>query len=222
MLKVLRSNSACNSSLIGDILIDCGLNPKAVVRLSGILPKAVLLTHEHSDHSRLVSDWLRVCPVYATYGTWKALKRINSRNVQVIEPDYEYDIAGSVVEVYRALHESAADPCYFVVKQGKEKVLFSTDNKRIEQPKRKFTTVALEANFDEDIFNKQVLNPAVEKASLTHCSFQKAMNILKSLDLSACEQITLLHLSDRFSKPEMFKSECEKKFGIPTKIGGLK
>ena len=221
MLKVLRSSSACNSSLIGDILIDCGLNPKAVVRLSGTLPKAVLLTHEHSDHSRLVSGWLRVCPVYATYGTWKALKRLERRNVQIVEPDYEYDIAGSVVEVYRALHESAADPCYFVVKQGKEKVLFSTDNKRIEQPKRRFTEIAIEANFDEDIFNAQTLSPVIEKASLTHCSFQKAMNILGTLDLSACEQITLLHLSDRFSNPEKFKSECEKKFGIPTEIGGL-
>lgn len=221
MLKVLRSSSACNSSLIGDILIDCGLNPKAVVRLSGIVPKAVLLTHEHSDHSRLVSDWLRFCPVYATYGTWKALKRLESRNVQVVEPDYEYDIVGSVVEVYRALHESAADPGYFVVKQGKERVLFSTDNKRIEQAKRRFTEVAIEANFDEDIFNSQTLNPAVEKASLTHCSFQRAMRILENLYLRGCEKITLLHLSDRFSNPEKFKSECEKKFGIPTEIGGL-
>ena len=221
MLKVLKSSSACNSSLVGDILIDCGLNPKAVVRLSGTLPKAVLLTHEHSDHSRLVSDWLRVCPVYATYGTWKALKRLESRNVQVVEPNYEYDIVGSVVEVYRALHESAADPCYFVVRNSEGATLFSTDNKRIEQPKRRFYEVALEANFDEDIFNAQILNPAVEKASLTHCSFQRAMRILENLHLRGCEKITLLHLSDRFSDPAKFKAECEKKFGIPTRIGGL-
>lgn len=219
-MQVLKSGSACNSTVIGDILIDCGLNPKSVMRLAGHLPKAVLLTHEHADHSRLVSDWLRLCPVYATLGTWQALKRLKSRNVQIVEAGYEYDICGMTVEVWEAQHESAADPCYFVLKSESEKILFSTDNKRIEQPKRKFTTVALEANFDEDIFNKQVLNPAVEKASLSHCSFQRAIRILQSLDLSACDEIILLHLSDRFSDPVKFKAECEKKFGIPTKIGG--
>lgn len=220
MLKVLRSSSACNSSLIGDILIDCGLNPKAVVRLSGIVPKAVLLTHEHSDHSRLVSDWLRFCPVYMTQGTWQALK-VKGRNIRIVEPDNEYEVAGSVVEVYRAEHESAAEPCYFVIRNKEGSTLFSTDNKRIEQPKRRFYEVALEANYDEDVFYSHLLDPAVKKASLTHCSFQETLNILENLCLDGCERITLLHLSDRFSKPEMFKSECEKKFGIPTKIGGL-
>lgn len=220
-MKVLRSSSACNSSLVGDILIDCGLNPRAVARLSGLLPKAVLLTHEHTDHSKQVASWLRVCPVYATAGTLRALDILDNDGVQVVEPGCEYDIAGQVVEVYSAQHESAADPCYFVVRNENGATLFSTDNKRIEQPKRRFYEVALEANFDEDLLNNAKLERVVQEASLTHCSFQKAMRILESLYLRGCERITLLHLSGKLSDPERFKSECERAFGIPTFVGGM-
>jgi hypothetical protein len=47
-------------------------------------------------------------------------------------------------------------------------------------------------------------------------SFQTALLTLKTLDLSECKQIILIHLSDGYTDEKRFIQDTEKAFGIPT------
>jgi hypothetical protein len=49
-------------------------------------------------------------------------------------------------------------------------------------------------------------------------SIQTAILTLEKMDLSKCNNIVLLHLSDGLSNEKEFKEKIEMRFGIPVKI----
>lgn len=84
--SLLSSGSAGNVGLLSyqddtgerfDALLDAGLPWRACsARLGGVVPRALFLTHEHSDHARYAAEIARQfsIPVYATEGTARAAK----------------------------------------------------------------------------------------------------------------------------------------------------
>lgn len=218
-VRVLRSSSAYNATLIGNVLIDCGLTPTECIKETGDLPKALLLTHEHGDHTRHFEKWKHLCKIYATKGTFDAL---GFKNGNIIKDRMIYDIADCRVAVFASHHESAIQPVYFVIKNNDDLILFSTDNKKVDPFKLKFTEVLIEANFSMEKLLASNLPEERKERNLTHCDFSGAKNILKMLDLSACKKITLLHVSSDFGEPERYIQEIKNEFGIETCIGGEK
>lgn len=119
----LGSGSKGNGTLVrigGEyILVDCGFSTKqAVSRLSrlGVAPgdlSAILVTHEHSDHSGGVAAlaYKYAIPVYASYGTLKALE---PKLVGTVIDSHNVSTVGEVTVIPVIVPHDTREPTQFV------------------------------------------------------------------------------------------------------------
>lgn len=87
------------------------------------------------------------------------------------------------------------------------------------------TIWAVEANYDPEILRRNVakgsLDPFVAKRVIeSHMSIETTIALLKANDLSRCEKIVLLHLSDGNSDAADFIRRVEAATGVPTEVAG--
>lgn len=130
-LVVLGSGSRGNAIVIEAsgrrILVDAGFSAREICRrleLVGVDPAgidAVVLTHEHRDHSRGAEVLSRRfgMPVYGTAGTVEAVSwkpDVRSR-VRAMAPDRPVEISDFLVEPFLVPHD-AAEPVGLVVSDG--------------------------------------------------------------------------------------------------------
>ena len=120
----LGSGSKGNATVVaaGDtvVLIDCGFSLRETRRrlaLLGLQPEqltAILVTHEHSDHSAGVSRLARQCniPVYLTQGTWNSGRLEGCPEVVCFNCEHRFQIGHLEVEAVAVPHD-AREPCQF-------------------------------------------------------------------------------------------------------------
>ena len=165
----LFSGSSGNSILISTeatkILVDAGVSGKRTIEaLSSVGVnagdiKAILLTHEHTDHIQGAGILSRKydIPIYATSLTWQAalgkLKDIRKHNTRMITKS-DFFIDDLLVEPFEMPHD-AADPVGYCVSCGSRKVGIVTDlghfPKEVEYRLHACDLVLLEANHDMDL-----------------------------------------------------------------------
>lgn len=163
----LASGSNGNCYYIGNekeaLLIDAGLSAKQIqVRLSEkqidiSKIKAVLITHEHSDHSRgarVLGKRLHI-PVFLTKKTFLALRRAVQPEVpQWFELDAKFRIGAFSIYPFSKQHD-AAEACSFRISYEGTHVGVMTDiGEACEQVKLHFSkchAVFLESNYDEEM-----------------------------------------------------------------------
>jgi phosphoribosyl 1,2-cyclic phosphodiesterase len=148
--------------------------------------------------------------MYASAGTYDALK--------VSLEDRQYPFFHGYVKgpfkCFSANHD-AAEPLNFIID---EKILFITDNYKLQFDFSwfKFTCIMIEANYCEELIKGKADDFVNKRRFRSHMSFQTALLTLKTLDLSECKQIILIHLSDGYTDENRFIQDTEKAFGIPT------
>ena len=140
----LGSGSQGNGTVIraGDttLLVDCGFSrPQLEARLNqrdltiGQLD-AILVTHEHEDHRkgvRVVAEHHRI-PVYASHGTFEALRRTEKRIdhiedlIHEIEPGTPFRVKDISVHPIEVPHD-AAEPTQYVLRYAGASVGVLTD-----------------------------------------------------------------------------------------------
>lgn len=117
-LFVLGSGSGGNALVAeaGDrrLLIDAGFSAREIVRrlrLGGMDPRdleAILLTHEHADHSRGAEQLSKrfKLPVYATAGSWasRALRRVQI--ARRFQPGDRLELPGFAVQSFAVPHDA--------------------------------------------------------------------------------------------------------------------
>lgn len=150
------------------ILIDCGLAGNYAAQALeqfGFSMKnvdAILVTHDHSDHTKGVGILSRRhhIPIYANPATYKSMAPI----VGVIYPGYahtfetgkEFQIKGLSITSFSIPHD-AADPVGFVISNGAKRVGILTDIGRFNDWLLSFVAgcdmVLIEANHDIDMLN---------------------------------------------------------------------
>ena len=120
-------------------MIDAGLGPrKTLARLQSaeISPgeiDAVLLTHEHRDHTGGLPGLLRSlqCPVYATRLTAEEVRTQNERNRSATWKMFSTGAAFAIgtleVTAFSVPHD-AADPVGFTIRAGGASLAVLTDN----------------------------------------------------------------------------------------------
>jgi phosphoribosyl 1,2-cyclic phosphodiesterase len=132
-LGVLGSGSAGNCAVVigpgGPVLVDAGLSARQILsRLGGLGIAAeslcaVLLTHEHGDHTRgldvLLRDALVGVPVYCNHHTCQVLRPglRHDKRWRLIETGGTFEIAGLRVETFSVPHD-AVDPIGFVIESS--------------------------------------------------------------------------------------------------------
>ncbi len=171
----LFSGSSGNAVYIGTdtgaLLVDCGMSCKLTLEAmakAGLSPRAlqgILVTHEHSDHTRGVGILSRKLglPVYATEGTWngmaQAVGEIPAAHRVVVRAGESFFAAGMEAAPFALPHDAQEPTGYRVFAPG-HSVAVATDlgyfAPGVEAAVTGAEVVLLESNHDPDMLK---LNP---------------------------------------------------------------
>lgn len=166
----LASGSSGNAYIIKNgnfsILLDAGLSGKrtlAGLTSVGIDPatiKAILITHEHSDHiagAGIISRRLNL-PIFMTSGTWKGsaarIGNVPAENIHIIKPLDPFSLGDIEITAMNISHD-AGDPVNFVFDNGKQRAVVLTDTGCVTAEMLKVLAtcqaMVLEANHDPEM-----------------------------------------------------------------------
>ena len=209
------------------LLIEAGLPLSAIrdklrehgVSLSDLA--GVLVSHEHLDHARGVKDLLpKGIDCFMSRGTAEELEVWGHYRVHPLFQDMTEGIGPWRVNVFPLEHD-AREPLGFVVSHGTDRLLFIPDTGIIHHTFTGITLAAAEANHVTELLVNNVMEghlPACvgRRIGASHMSLENLITMLKAQDLSRCQQIFLLHLSDGNSDEARMVREVERAVGIPT------
>ena len=230
-IKVLASSSRANAYRISDgktaLLLEAGLSYKELQRALGFKTTeltAVLITHEHKDHSRAVADLAKAgIDCYMSAGTKEALG-LSGHRIHELWPRVQTQIGTWTVLPFETQHD-AAEPLGYLLASGQEKLIFATDTYYIRYKFNELTHIMVECNYAVDILEENVEAeriPAALKQRLlqSHFSLANVKEFLRANDLSKVEEIHLLHLSDGNSDEARFKREIQELTGRVVMVAG--
>ena len=205
--EALASSSAGNAYVVSDretrILLECGISHSKLQKLSGFKLsefQACLVTHEHKDHAKSVSDLLsRGMEVYMSQGTAEALE---TEGVTTVESMEQFNVGSFDIVPFATFHD-AREPLGFLVKSrvDGDVLAFATDTVNLRYKFPGLSILAIEANYDKAILDRCERMPEKVRYRITnsHMEIDTLCDYLRSLDLSQCREIHLLHLSDATS-----------------------
>lgn len=205
--KSLASSSSGNSYIVSDqqtkLLIECGISHKKLQKLSGFQLTefaGCLVSHEHKDHAKSVADLIKDgMTVYMSEGTAEALEE---DAVTLIEAMEQFNIGSLDIVPFATFHD-AAEPLGFLIKSrvDGDVLAFATDTVNLRYKFPGLNILAIEANYDKAILERCEKLPDKVRHRITnaHMEIDILCDYLRSLDLSQCREIHLLHLSDATS-----------------------
>ncbi len=218
----LASGSNGNCYYIGNeheaLLVDVGLSARQLqlrlqeCRIDPAKIKAILVTHEHSDHCcgvRVFSKRLGGIPVYLTKKTYLAIHfRKRPERAVWFEPNVPFMIGSFEVYPFSKQHD-AVEACSFRIDYDGRHIGVMTDiGDPCEQVKQHFAlcdAVFLETNYDEDMLwsgaYPYYLKQRVASA-YGHLSNLQALQLVQTCAGKNLKTILLSHLSGENNTPE--------------------
>ena len=221
----LASGSSGNCTYISNngtgFLIDAGISYKSIfhsLKDVGICTssiKALLVTHEHSDHIKcagVVSRKLNI-PIYANENTWEAMEpflgKLNPKNIRFFRTGSEFEIDDILVNSYNIPHD-AVEPVGFTFKMGQMKIGFATDlgyfSDEIKANLKGSNLVMLESNHDVEMLKAGSYPYFLKRRILSetgHLSNEDAGKAACLLVESGISKIMLGHLSKENNFPQL-------------------
>ena len=223
-IKSFGSSSSGNCILINkEILLDCGIKDKEIlIHTNFSLPKAVLLTHSHKDHSKYAKDWTkRGVPIYLSQGELDIMDA-TGHYYKPCKALKTFNIGKYHITPINAIHDTP-EPLNFIIDMEDERVLYSTDTKGNYYNIEGVTHLITECNFHLPILQKNIEIDAINKGLglrivETHKSLDMLLWELEKMDKTRLQKIYLSHLSDSNSNEELFKQEVQKATGCEVYI----
>lgn len=207
MFTALASSSAGNAYIVDDqetrILLECGVSHRKLKQLSGFSLSqfaACLVSHEHKDHAKSVQELIKDgMTIYMSEGTADALE---TDCVSTIADMEQFNIGTLDIVPFATFHD-AAEPLGFLIKSrvDGDVLAFATDTVNLRYKFPGLNILAIEANYDKEILSRCEKMPEKVRHRITnaHMEIDTLCDYLRTLDLSACREIHLLHLSDATS-----------------------
>ncbi|MCF8218679.1 MAG: MBL fold metallo-hydrolase [Bacteroidales bacterium] len=213
-LKVIGSSSHGNCYLLDNgrecLMLEAGMHPNFVKKALnwdiGRI-KALLVSHEHGDHSKYSKQWIHYgVPCVKPYESQLKSAKYGNFKIKSFRLVHDVQTYGFVV-----------NHCSF------GNLVFITDTRYVPYTFDKIDILMVEANFDEYRLQKNVDEGLVssfvaKKIALNHMSIQKLIEFLKKQDISRLRRIVLLHTSDKNSNISEFKEKIIKETGKPVSI----
>ena len=186
------------------ILLECGVSYKKLKQLCGFSTSdmaACLISHEHKDHSGCVKDLIAAgMLVYMSSGTAEALELEGAALDAAMCTEHGKQVSvGSIDIVPFATFHDAKEPQGFLFRSrvDGDVLVFATDTVNLQYRFPGVNILAIEANYDKYILERSQRPEKVKKRiQNTHMEIDVLCDYLRSLDLSECREIYLLHLSD--------------------------
>ena len=223
-ITALGSGSSGNCYLVdlgsSYLMLDCGVRVKELMSKIDINQiELIYLSHHHYDHDREYEN-----------KRFRAVPRIDGSINQGFNENRLYKQFKGLYSMYEFNIEHGGVPNSGLVFQNHktcETLIYATDFTNCIWNLRKFkpNVVIIECNYckevvlSDDNFNRQVEN------IYRHLSLDGTIKFLKTLNLSKCEEIILVHVSSNYGNPEFMRETVEAEFGIKTgvalKNGGI-
>ena len=237
LTKCLGSSSSGNCYLLtfatpdGDykttIMIECGISKKEIMKRALINNanedliniKAILVTHNHSDHCCSLQSFNGLSKVYASK---EVLEKFNGLLLkQEITANNDYCIAHDLFITTFNVEHDAPNSLGFIIfcKRTNERVLFINDCKYIKADltKYKFDYIFIECNYldkqvrtlyhQAQVNNDRLVMFQYKRVIDVHMSLAIFKKVIKNLNLEKCKAIFLMHLSDRHANEYLMKNE---------------
>ena len=222
----IASSSHGNAYLVEDagcrLLLEAGIPFRRLQRALDYRVQqlaACLITHEHKDHAGHVAKVLECgVPVYASPGTARAL------GLEGLTPfplpaggnlGPPFAVGTLTVVPFRVFHDAAEPVGYLLRGSDGEQLAFATDTGGLAYKFPGVQILALEANYDDELLSRCIRLPDTVKQRVraTHMEIGRLCAYLEGLDLSACRELWLLHLSDASSHEGRFVDLVERAVG---------
>lgn len=234
MMKVvtLSSSSKGNSVLImgeqTNLLIDAGIKMSSLIEKLQILNcdpnsiKAILSTHEHSDHIKSVGSMMRKfgCMLYVhADGHDAVLKKIGHVDERKVVTFYDQPFCVGEFEIkcFHLPHDSVS--CVgFVVKCGSSKFAYATDlgyaSEETVENLKNCKLVILESNHDDKmLINNPNYSDFLKRRIIGrrgHLSNVASAKVICALAQNNVKQVVLAHLSLENNTPSLcYQTVCE-------------
>lgn len=221
-LKVLGSSSKGNCYIFENeteaLILECGVNFKEVKKaLDFDLRKVVgcIITHEHKDHCKAVQDVLKArVPVYASAGTIHSINPEGYFLPLIVEAGVVFRMGNFKILPFDVKHDCAEPLGYMIHHEETGNILFATDTYYLPNTFQGLNNILIECNYRLDLLEKNIergLPEVVKNRTLeSHMSFDTCREALLSNDLSAVNNIVLIHLSDGNSHAKEFQEGIRK------------
>ena len=215
-------NAVYLSTEEGAILIDCGMSGRQTLEsmcAAGLEPdalRAILITHEHSDHVKgagILSRKLHI-PIYATEGTWagmeSAVGAVPAHYRIVIGAGESFFLDELEIVPFSIPHD-AADPVGYRIYTPKTSVAVATDlgyfADSVFDAISGAEIVLLESNHDPDMLGRNPHYPALLKKRILgkkgHLSNETGAQAAVKLAAAGTHHLLLGHLSSENNTPEL-------------------
>ena len=225
-LHVLGSNSAGNSYLLethqGEVLmLEAGINFSLIKQDLGFRMDritACLVTHAHKDHSKSIKEVLKAgITVVGPQHVYSQLDAISAHRYFIAEPGIKTYLGSFEIIPVDVRHDV---PCvaYLIRHLEMGTTCFITDTFYVPYTFPGLNNVIVECNYSRDILERNILNGSLnamvmKRVCSSHMELQTCKDFLKANDLSAVNNIVLIHLSDGNSNAERFQREVQEQTG---------
>lgn len=227
-LSILASGSRGNAVLVNagetKILIDCGLGVRTLAPLLqsvGVHLKdlsAILITHEHGDHTRGLERVLNHtrAALYATDGTLTAIERvIPSRTAVHIVAQDMFEVGAATVRAIPVPHD-ANEPVGYHITLGRHRLTLATDlgevTPAVAAALADSTVAVFESNHDEAMLRNgsypEMLKQRI-RSKFGHLSNRQCAEALRACRDTELSTVVLAHLSDENNDPAIARTAVE-------------
>lgn len=211
----LGSGSKGNSTLVRAgatlVMIDCGFSLRETVRRLQRLDvepqqiDAILVTHEHSDHSSGVAALSRKfqIPVYLTHGTAGSSRCDNSFEQRCFNCEDVFDIGELQVKAVAVPHD-AAEPCQYLLAWQEYTLGILTDlgsiTPHVIENFSVCRSLLLEFNHDEHMLQAGSYPPHLKRrvgGDWGHLNNEQAAQLLREIDATDLRNLVVAHISEQ-------------------------
>jgi phosphoribosyl 1,2-cyclic phosphodiesterase len=213
------------------VMIDCGLNLRDTERRLerlGVAPaqvSAILVTHEHGDHSCGVFDFAaaHATRVFLTHGTLGALqaegKAIEGVRVNVIRGREPFAVDALSITPFTVPHD-AREPVQYVVSDGAAKLGVLTDigtsTAHVQETLSGLDALVLECNYDRDLLWSGAYPKWLKErigGPFGHLDNRDSERLLGALDRSRLRHVIAAHLSQQNNRPDLARAALARAMG---------
>ncbi len=241
LFQILASGSKGNSVLIAGsktrILLDAGLSAKELVRRMEKTPVSprdldgMVLSHEHSDHSRGVGPLSRRfdLPVYCSQGTLEKLppKTGQLAHSNLFQTGRAFTIGDLSIYPFSISHD-AQDPAGFVIEHEKTRLGVCTDigvvTHLVRERLKECDALIVEANHDVKMLMEGPYPLHLKqriRSNHGHISNDESKELIESLYHPKLRQVFLAHLSEVNNHPRLVL-ESFKEFTDASQWNGMR
>ncbi len=215
-LKILGSSSASNCYILDNgseaLVIECGVtfnDVKKAMNFDISRIQGCLLSHEHGDHSKYAHKFLEAhIPVFTSKGTSEHI--ISTNKPTVVSVGEVFNVGKFKIQAFDVQHDCAEPFGFLIYHPETGMILFATDTYYLKYTFPNLNNILVECNYHIDILESNIESGQIssfrKKRTVTsHMSYDTCVETLLANDLSAVNNIVLIHLSDANSDASRFK-----------------